>query len=195
MTDKYIQKISNQIPSKLSDTDWSQVRETIVMLNLATAQIEYSMSDGDDSIDVLADSFTSMSEGINAISEAIQSFAQFSNIDPLLHKEVTEKCNNLSGEMQKAIIAFQFYDKLVQRLSHVRNSMTSLTDLIGDEQKLNSADAWKQLQADVRNAYTMEEDKEMFDAILSGKAIIEVLHAMAEKKHNAAATEDDIELF
>ena len=195
MTDKYIQKISNQIPSKLSDTDWSQVRETIVMLNLATAQIEYSMSDGDDSIDVLADSFTSMSEGINAISEAIQSFAQFSNIDPLLHKEVTEKCNNLSGEMQKAIIAFQFYDKLVQRLSHVRNSMTSLTDLIGDEQKLNSADAWKQLQADVRNAYTMEEDKEMFDAILSGKAIIEVLHGMAEKKHNAAATEDDIELF
>lgn len=195
MTEKPIQKISNQIPSRLSEADWSQVRETIVMLNLATAQIEYSMSDGDESIDVLADSFTSMSEGIGAISKAVQSFAQYSNIDPLLHKEVTEHCDQLSGEMQKSIIAFQFYDKLVQRLSHVRNSMTSLTDLIGDEQSLNSVDAWKQLQADVRNAYTMEEDKEMFDAIMSGQPIIEVLHTMVSKKYTAAATEEDIELF
>ncbi|MDH5518732.1 MAG: hypothetical protein OEY36_13095 [Gammaproteobacteria bacterium] len=195
MTEKPIQKISNQIPSKLSDDDWSQVRETIVMLNLATAQIEYSMSDGDESIDVLAESFTSMSEGIGAISKAVQSFARYSNIDPILHKEVTEHCDQLSGEIQKSIIAFQFYDKLVQRLSHVRNSMTSLTDLIGDEQTLNSAEAWKKLQADVRNAYTMEEDKEMFDAILSGKPIIDVLHEMVTKKHTAAATEEDIELF
>ena len=195
MTDKPVQKISNQIPAKLSDSDWSQIRETIVMLNLATAQVEYSMTDGDDSIDVLTDSFTSMSGGINTIGEAIQSFAKFSDIDPVLHQEVTQQCEDLGGQMQNAIIAFQFYDKLVQRLSHVRNSMTSLTDLIGSEKKLHSVDAWRNLQVDIRNAYTMEEDKQLFDAIIAGMPISEALKQMAQKKQDASGIEDDIELF
>ncbi|MCK4708303.1 MAG: hypothetical protein KAU21_06780 [Gammaproteobacteria bacterium] len=195
MTDKPTQKISNQIASKLSDTDWSQVRETIVMLNLATAQVEYSMTDGDDSINVLTDSFTSMSGGVNTIGKAIESFARFSDIDPVLHKEVMQQCEDLGGEMQKAIIAFQFYDKLVQRLSHVRNSMTKLTDLIGDDDKLNSNEAWKKLQEDIRSTYTMEGDKQLFDAIIAGKPINEALKQMISKKKNASEAEDDIELF
>ena len=195
MTDKQAQKISNQVSSKLSDPDWSQVRETIVMLNLATAQVEYSMTDGDESIDVLTESFTSMSEGIHTISKAIQTFAKFSDIDPVLHKAVTEQCEDLSGEMQKSIIAFQFYDKLVQRLSHVRNSMTRLTDLMGDDDKLHSNEAWLKLQTEIRNAYTMEEDKQLFDAIIAGKPISKALKDMVTKKQNVSDAEDDIELF
>lgn len=194
MTDRPVQKIANQIPSRLSDSDWSQVRETIVMLNLATAQIEYSMTDGDESIDVLTDSFTSMSSGINSIGKAIESFAAYSDIDPLLHKEVKQQCTELSGEMQKSIIAFQFYDKLVQRLSHVRNSMSNLTALIGDEKTLHSVEAWKTLQIAIRGSYTMEEDKQLFDAILAGEPIIEALRKLEEKK-KTAGTDDEIELF
>ncbi len=192
--DKSIQKIANQIPSQLSDADWSQVRETIVMLNIATAQVEFSMSDGDDSIDVLTESFTSMSDGIHAIGKAIESFAKYSDIDPLLHKEVMQQCEDLGGEMQKSIIAFQFYDKLVQRLSHVRGSMSNLTALIGDDKKLHSAEAWKELQIAIRGAYTMEEDKRLFDAILGGQPIIEALKKMRDEKEQDTG-EDDIEFF
>lgn len=32
--------------------DWSQVRETVRMINLAVAQIEMSMNEGDDSIEL-----------------------------------------------------------------------------------------------------------------------------------------------
>ncbi|MDH5423514.1 MAG: hypothetical protein OEY29_00800 [Gammaproteobacteria bacterium] len=194
MTDRPVQKIANQIPSQLSGSDWSQVRETIVMLNLATAQIEYSMTDGDESIDVLTESFTSMSSGISSIAKAIESFSTYSDIDPLLHKEVKQQCTELSGEMQKSIIAFQFYDKLVQRLSHIRNSMSNLTALIGDEESLHSVEAWKTLQAVIRDSYTMEEDKQLFDAILAGEPIIEALRKLAEKK-KTAGTDDEIELF
>lgn len=195
MVDKPTQKIANQIPSQLSSSDWSQVRETIVMLNLATAQVEFSMSDGDDSIDVLTESFTSMSEGIGTIGKAIQSFAKHSDIDPLLHNEVMQQCEDLDGEMQKSIIAFQFYDKLVQRLSHVRNSMTNLTALIGDEEKLHSIEAWKNLQTAIRSSYTMEEDKQLFDAIIAGEPIIEALKKMVAEKEKTSGAEDDIELF
>jgi len=195
MSDTSIQKLSNQIPSQLSHDDWCQVKETIVMLNLAVAQVEFSMSDGDESIDVLTESFTSMSKGIQNISEAIASFSKHSDIDPVLQNEVIGQCSDLGGEMQKAIIAFQFYDKLVQRLSHVRNSMSHLTDVIGDETKLTSADAWRKMQSDIRGAYTMEEDKQLFDAIISGEPIIEALKRVAEERSNTSGADDDIELF
>lgn len=193
MTDKIQQPSSTTVSSNLTESEWSQVRETIVMLNLATAQVQYSMTDGDDSIDVLTDSFTAMSDGIHNISEALKTFAKFSNVDPVLHNEVTNQCIDVSGKMQKAIMAFQFYDKLVQRLNHVRNSMTQLADLIGDESRLHSVDAWKKLQADVRAAYTMEEDRKLFDAIMAGTPIDEVLQQMVQIKLTDEA--DDIELF
>lgn len=193
MTDKPAQKLAHQIPSKLTSDEWSQAHETIVMLNLATAQIEYSMTDGDDSIDVLTESFTSMSEGVKNIAAAVESFSKFSDIDSGLHNQVMQQCNELGGEMQKAIIAFQFYDKLVQRLSHVRNSMTHLSDLIGDDEKFQSADAWKKLQQTIRGSYTMEEDRKLFDAILAGRPIHEVLKEMTVKEDDSS--DDDIELF
>jgi len=193
MSDKPVQKLANQIASKLSTEDWSQAHETIVMLNLATAQIEFSMTDGDDSIGVLTESFTSMSEGVQNIAAAVESFSKFSDIDPGLQNQLMQQCNELGGEMQKAIVAFQFYDKLVQRLSHVRNSMTHLSDLIADEEKLQSIDAWKKLQNTIRGSYTMEEDRKLFDAILAGRSINDVLKEMAIKQDDS--TEDDIELF
>jgi len=195
MTENIRQKPSAQVASNLSRTDWDQVRETIVMLNLATAQVQYSMTDGDDSIDMLTDSFTFMSEGIQNISEAIQSFAKFSDIDPVLHHEVMSQCQDVSGKMQQAIVAFQFYDKLVQRLSHVKNSMTKLTDLMGNQESLHSVESWQKLQQNIRGAYTMEEDRHLFDAILSGEPIEEVLKKMVQLKLTENAADDDIELF
>jgi hypothetical protein len=39
--------------------------------------------------------------------------------------------------MRSAIVAFQFYDKLTQRLGHVNGSMTvALADLIADPRRL-----------------------------------------------------------
>ena len=195
MLDKSIQKISNQIPSQLSEDDWCQVRETIVLLNIATAQIEFSMSDGDESIDVLTDTFTSMSEGVHTISEAVESFSKYSDIDPKLHKEVAEQCETLSGDIQKSIVAFQFYDRLVQRLSHVRHSMSNLTTLIGTAEQSRSTDAWLKLQEAIRASCTMEEDKQLFDSIIAGKPIIDALKQLLEEKEKTSGADDDIELF
>jgi len=195
MTEEIRQKPGTQVASNLSRSDWDQVRETIVMLNLATAQVQYSMTDGDDSIDALTDSFTFMSEGIKNISEAVQSFAKFSDIDPVLHNEVMSQCNDVGGKMQQAIVAFQFYDKLVQRLNHVTNSMGKLTDLMANQESLHSLEAWKKLQQDVRSAYTMEEDRQLFDAILAGTPIEDVLKQMVQIRLASNPVDDDIELF
>ena len=67
----------NPIPGARStanspDLDWSQVRETILMLGLAIGQIEMAMRDSDESVSVLTDSFTSMVAAVQTINEAAQ---------------------------------------------------------------------------------------------------------------------------
>ena len=42
------------------DLNWSQVRETILMLGVSIGQIEHAMSDGHDSVKTLAESFANM---------------------------------------------------------------------------------------------------------------------------------------
>ncbi|HOI51407.1 MAG TPA: hypothetical protein PLN02_03455, partial [Azonexus sp.] len=42
------------------DLNWSQVRETVLMLELAAVQIEHAMKDSNASVDVLTRSFTAM---------------------------------------------------------------------------------------------------------------------------------------
>ena len=43
-------------------SDWSQVRETVLMLELAAGQVEAAMRDSNYSVEVLTDTFTSMAE-------------------------------------------------------------------------------------------------------------------------------------
>ncbi|MDQ7073389.1 MAG: hypothetical protein Q9N32_08015 [Gammaproteobacteria bacterium] len=49
------------------DLDWSQVRETVRMMNLAVAQIEMSMTEGDDSVETLTNAFTTMADRVQVI--------------------------------------------------------------------------------------------------------------------------------
>lgn len=56
-----------------------EVQETIMVLNLSVAQIELSISEGDNSVNTLIDSFTYMSEHIEAIELSSQKIAEMSN--------------------------------------------------------------------------------------------------------------------
>ena len=52
------------------DLDWSQMRETVLMMELAGGQIEAAMKDSSSSVEVLTDSFTTMAGDMRMISEA-----------------------------------------------------------------------------------------------------------------------------
>ena len=51
------------------DLDWSQVRETMLMLELSAGQIMAAMRDSDSSVDVLAGTFTGMAGYLHTIVE------------------------------------------------------------------------------------------------------------------------------
>jgi len=105
---------------------------------------------------------------------------------------ILDECSKVEHRMQEIVIAFQFYDKMSQRLNHVGASLGSLTEIIGDDHRLYHPDAWLALQSYIRSKYTMKEEIEMFDAVLRGCSVDEALKLVADVVRDS---EDDIELF
>ena len=172
--------------SQQPDLDWSQVRETVMMLNLAVARIEKAMRDGDESIETLSDSFTTIASNVRSIEQANAS------LDSSGVKETIEQnCAHVTDNVHDAIVAFQFYDKLTQRLHHVSKSLSALTELVDDPARLYNPFEWQGLQEKILSRYTLDSDRAMFDAILDGKALKDVLDMASQHPES----KDHIELF
>ena len=99
---------------------------------------------------------------------------------------------HVSGMVHQAIIAFQFYDKLVQRLAHVGLSLGDLSDLVADPRRLFNPGEWVGLQDKIKTKYSTREEIAMFDAVMQGMPVQEAVDKfMADMKEKS----DDIELF
>lgn len=174
------------------DLDWSQVKETVLMLKLAAIQVEFSLKDGDSSVNALTDSFTHMAGGLKKIELNAKALQETYRIAEKDGRPIDEQCQQISEKVQMAIIAFQFYDKLVQRLDHVVNSLTDLAELVSDPERLYQPNEWCGLQEKIRSRYTMARERELFDAILAGEDI----NGVVDRMHGVATGEyDDVELF
>lgn len=178
-----------QLDSKKPDLDWSQVRETVKLLTVSVTQVETGMKNGDASVNTLTESFTSIVDHMNSINELLNSLESSDEKDAALNHSIqtTEK-------IQASIIAFQFYDRLQQSLSHVVDGLKGLAELVETPDRLYNPFEWKQFQENIRARYTMESEKVMFDAIVAGKSIDEAVQLAAEVDEK---DEDDneIELF
>jgi hypothetical protein len=187
------------------DLDWSQIRETILMLALAVSQIEMSMRESDGSVEVLSNSFTSMVGQVKMIERTVAALADTAETTDA-KAAIVSSCTTVSEMMHSAIIAFQFYDKLTQRLSHVTSSLGSLADLVNDQRRLYNPYEWLGMQEKIKSRYTMEEERLMFEAIMQGKTVKQALaiyvQAIEDRKQKLTDSsgggsddEDDIELF
>ena len=173
------------------DLDWSQVRETVLMVELAAGQIEAAMKDSNSSVEVLTDVFTTMAGYMRMINDTIAALPDTEGLKDT-KANLLGTTENVSGMVHQAIIAFQFYDKLVQRLSHVNHSLASLSNLVSDHSRLYKPYEWAALQEKIRSKYSMREEVEMFEAVLSGMSVQEALEKFMTKMKDHP---DDIELF
>jgi hypothetical protein len=171
------------------DLDWSQVRETVKLLTVSVTQVENSMKVGDNSVNTLTASFTSMAEHLQGIDATLNELCD-SNTKQL----ALQHCAAISETIHASIIAFQFYDRLQQCLGHVTLSLKGLSELVESPERLYNPNEWKLFQDAIRNRYTMESEKIMFDAILGGKTVEEAL-ALVDAGSLEAVDDDDIELF
>lgn len=173
--------------------NWSQISETLTLLALAIAQIDHSIQDGNESVGTLTSSFTKIANNTHTLTRF------FEQQDESLPDEIHNAIHTIGAETQKAIMAFQFYDRLSQRMEHVEENLERMGHLISDPQERYKAHAWKSLQELIKGSYTMEAERLMFDYILAGHSISEALeiyhsHFSASEQHKEQE-EDDIELF
>jgi hypothetical protein len=95
--------------------------------------------------------------------------------------------------VHQAIIAFQFYDKLVQRLAHVSHSLGSLSELVSDQRRIFSPYEWVGLQEKIRSRYSTVDEVAMFEAVLNGMPVQDAIAQYVDTLKDKGG--DDIELF
>ena len=173
------------------DLNWSQVRETVLMLELAAVQIETAMKDSNTSVDVLTTSFTGIAQCMQAMLDKISNLPSEGPVGEV-RAELLGDSGNVADRAHQAIIAFQFYDKLVQRLSHVTHSLGELSDLVGQPVRLYNPEEWVGLQQRIKAKYSTREESAMFEAVMAG---VPVHEAVARFNQEMREQEDDIEFF
>lgn len=165
--------------------NWSEMREAVLILNVAVARIQHAMVEGDDSFTSLSKSFVEMINSSEQITLATK------KLDDSPEKEnININCQSISQRVSSSIIAFQFYDKLSQRMALVSKTLNSLTEILNDDNKINNHEEWLSLKNTIRSKYTLDADQEMFEAVLNGMAIEDALKIAVKQ-----TSKNDIEFF
>lgn len=189
-----------QLPNPtLHDLGSIHLKETLAMLCLAVAQIKTSMSDSSESVNELTHSFTQMTQNFQDIGESVKTLDSIDNVKNL-QDQLLNDLSTVSGSIHESVVAFQFYDRITQRLSHVADSLDKLGELIGDPENLDTPNAWTGLQGEIKSSYTMEAERIMFEHVMQGASVAQALeiynHHFQEQPGPANdGTGDDIELF
>lgn len=180
-----------------SRPDWCHVTETINMLYLAVCQIEATMTEANASVDVLTQSFTQLAGHTNDVSTQMQSLTQVEQLQEF-KTDLEQTANEIQTNINSSIRAFQFYDRVCQRVDHVARSLEKVSSLLQNESDIEDPQAWKGVQNQIKSSYTMEAERIMFEYIMRGGSVQEALeiyrHHFSEEKDSPEDT-DEIELF
>ena len=135
--------------------NWCFRSETARLLALNVAQIHTGLSEGDSSIDTLSSSFQLLANFCGEIQQLE------SNQDSPQIEQVKQIAESMSGQVNNAIMAFQFYDRLCQRLDHVQSNLNMLSGLITDEAHIVNADGWQELRDKIHNFQNQEDSGDL----------------------------------
>lgn len=171
---------------------WSPQQQTARMLALCEAQMEAATHDADVAVDTLAQSFTELVNTVRNLGSLSQQIANEGAESPRL-AEVQQRCDTLSKQIASAVVAFQFYDKLSQRLGHVRYSMSTLALFICDPPNSQKPEHWEKLLSTLGRLYRTTEERAVFDALAGSLSLTAAESQRELKRVNSAA--GSVELF
>lgn len=150
--------------STAPQTSWSPQQQTARMLALCEAQMDAATEDADAAVEMLAQAFTDLVGTARKLQTVTaQIAATGSDINSL--REVHERCSALSRQATAAVVAFQFYDKLSQRLGHVRYSLSTLALFLCDPPNSQKPEHWDKLLTTLGRLYRTAEERAVFDAV------------------------------
>lgn len=138
------------------------------MLGLCEAQMESALQESDKAVDTLIQVFTSLVDATRAVSAFTEKLPP--ELKASLATDIDSQVAAISKQMGAAVMAFQFYDKLTQRLGHVRYSLSTLALFVCDRNQTAQPEQWKRLLNTMRRLYKTEEERQIFQMIMDGIA-------------------------
>jgi hypothetical protein len=138
------------------------------MLGLCEAQMESALQESDKSVDALIKAFTSLVDATRSVSTFTENLPP--EIKAAVAADIDQQVAVISKQMGAAVMAFQFYDKLTQRLGHVRYSLSTLALFVCDRTQSAQPDQWRRLLNTLRRLYRTEEERQIFQMIMDGIA-------------------------
>jgi hypothetical protein len=145
-------------------------------LNLGVAQLDAAVRESDAQVDKIAQSLAAITTDLQQLEGAAP-------------KELTA---SMRASVQAAVKALQFYDKLIQRLTHVRAGLAIPADATNDTATPSSID-FDAILDQVRARYSMVEERVLFDFMMRGLRAEQMLKALQSLREASAPGE--LELF
>jgi hypothetical protein len=162
-------------------------------LELGAAQLESAMKDSDARVASLTSAINHIVERLVALREIA---AGMTAGDAARNDELATQLAAVHAELEldarQAVVALQFYDKLIQRIQHVRDGLAIPAEVIEAGPHERSA-AWEQLLDQVRGRYSMVEERVLFDFLLRGTGPREMMQALTDLQ--GASRPGELELF
>lgn len=160
-------------------------------LELGAVQLDAAVKEADERVSALASAVSGLSTDARMI-EKLAGEVLSGDARQIEHARslIGESAARLSVHAQAAITALQFYDKLVQRLSHVRDGLVIPADRRDDRKP---GGEWDGMMDAVRSRYSMVEERVLFDFMMRGVSADSMLKALVSMQ--GAVAPGELELF
>jgi hypothetical protein len=169
---------------------WTPEQQIARLLSLCEAQMESALSESDVAVEALVKSFAGLIEAGQALGSMSERAPEGGATDLAGQLEALKK------QTAAAIVAFQFYDKLTQRLGHVRYSLSALAMFVCDRTKTGEREQWRRMFATLRRLYRTEEERELFRMMVEGASAEEAReHIQQTTLTLRTAPTGEIEIF
>ncbi|HKE96852.1 MAG TPA: hypothetical protein VKB34_21270 [Povalibacter sp.] len=145
---------------------WTPEQQIAQMLGLCEAQMDSAQQESDQSVDVLVQAFTALAEAARAVGALAADLP--AQTESKQGQDLREQLAVLSKQTAAAVVAFQFYDKLTQRLGHVRYSLSALALFVCNSAQMQQAEQWQRLHSTLRRLYRTQSEREVFQMVMDG---------------------------
>jgi len=175
--------------------DWTPEQQIAQMLELCEAQMESATCESDLAVDSLVKAFSGLAETARTMKAAAARMTPEQRA-ALGDLDLKKQMEQIERQMTSAVVAFQFYDKLTQRLGHVRYSLSTLATFVCDRAQASEREQWRRLFTTLKRLYRTEEEKQIFQMMVEGASADEARdHIHQSTQTIRVGTSGDIELF
>lgn len=160
-------------------------------LELGAAQLDAAVRESDARVDVLAATIGMLASDACELKKLTRQSSADSASAPAdlqAQAQVQRLAEAIDQQAQAAITALQFYDKLIQRLTHVRDGLAIPADSAAGAAGYE-APTWDKLLEQVRARYSTVEERVLFDFMMSGLSAEQMLKALSAMRSSVAAGE------